>query len=228
MVQTAKNDEETEAPRPWTVRSLSPLFWLLLILALIGGVAIGYWLTAAPAPAADSAEVGFARDMSVHHAQAVEMSMLLYDRTEDPVMRQLALDILLTQQNQIGRMESWLTLWDYPLLTMEPKMAWMGMPTTGLMPGMATREQLNELAAAEGVEADAIFMQLMIPHHQSGVAMAEAILQRSDQPVVRDLAQSMIDGQRKEVELMQELLQQKGYEPMPEMAPMEMAPMDMN
>lgn len=196
-------------------RGTSPLVWLLLAVGIVAAGALGYWLGVGQQPGPDSPEVGFARDMSVHHAQAVEMAMLLYDRTEDEVMRQLAVDIWLTQQNQIGRMESWLTMWDEPLLTMEPKMVWMGMPTDGLMPGMATREELNALTAAEGTQADAIFMQLMIPHHISGVAMAEAIMERSDHPVVDDLAQSMVTAQAKEIELMQELLQAKGYEPVP-------------
>ncbi|MBE2224297.1 MAG: DUF305 domain-containing protein [Anaerolineae bacterium] len=46
----------------------------------------------------ESADVGFAHDMYDHHRQAVEMSTLLYDRTEDETMRILAYDILTMQQ----------------------------------------------------------------------------------------------------------------------------------
>lgn len=39
------------------------------------------------APAESSADVGFARDMSVHHQQAVEMSFIVRDRTKDEDVR---------------------------------------------------------------------------------------------------------------------------------------------
>ncbi|NEE26328.1 DUF305 domain-containing protein, partial [Streptomyces sp. SID7982] len=60
---------------------------------------------AAPAPAvpaADSADAGFARDMAVHHQQAVEMSFLVRDSTGDEEIRTLAYDIANTQANQRG------------------------------------------------------------------------------------------------------------------------------
>src|SRR3954470_19426249 len=48
-------------------------------------------------PAADSADAGFARDMAVHHQQAVEMSYIVRDRTADEDIRRLAYDIAQTQ-----------------------------------------------------------------------------------------------------------------------------------
>ena len=208
--------EKTMTNETQSKSKVTPLYWLLLVLTLLAAAGLSFRLAAQQPPGPNSTEVGFARDMSVHHAQAVEMALLVYDDTEDPVIRQLARDIILTQQNQIGRMEAWLQSWNQPLLSMEPKMAWMGMPTMGLMPGMATREQLNALAAAEGVEADGLFLQLMIVHHRSGVQMAEAALERTRHPLVVDLAESMVQGQQKEVELMQAILQAKGFEPVPE------------
>lgn len=116
------------------------------------------------------------------------MSALLYDRTEDEIMRILAYDILTAQQAQIGIMSGWLDVWGYRWSSVGPKMEWMGMSVEGLMPGMATREELNRLAAANGIDADAIFIQLMIPHHRSGVAMAEAAVAQAKTEIVRILA----------------------------------------
>ena len=84
------------------------------------------------------------------------------------------------------------------------------------MPGMATPEQLNQLRGLMGVEADGLFLQLMISHHRSGVAMGQAALARAQRPEVRVLAQSIVDAQTSEIALMQELLQQKGFPPVPE------------
>jgi uncharacterized protein (DUF305 family) len=198
--------------------TLTPLVLLSLIVwSVIVGL-LGYWLGTrqSPGPGEDSPEVGFARDMMLHHAQAVDMATLLRDRTDDPDMRQLALDILLTQQAQIGRMQGWLTLWGYPLAGTGPAMAWMGMPVTGLMPGMATPEQLNRLRGLTGEAADGLFLQLMIAHHRSGVTMGEAALSRAKQPDVRALAQSIVVAQTSEIGLMQGLLEQKGFPPVPE------------
>lgn len=192
----------------------------MLLLLIVGG--FGYWLKASQVPGPNSADVGFARDMSEHHRQAVEMSALLYDRTDDEIMRILAYDILTTQQAQIGIMSGWLDAWGYRWFGSGPKMEWMGMSVAGLMPGMATRTELNQLQDAQGVEADALFMQLMIPHHRAGVLMAEAAARQAKTEIVRNLAQGMAEAQQAEIEYMQQLLQEKGYEPVPDTPPMNM------
>jgi len=214
------NDEELHS-NPIASRP-RPTFSFLAILSIVAFSLVtgmlGYWFGVRQwsGPGEDSPDVGFARDMMTHHAQAVDMATLLRDRTDDPEMRQLALDIMLTQQAQIGQMQGWLTLWGYPIARTEPAMSWMGMPTSGPMPGMATPEQINQLRGLTGVEADGLFLQLMIAHHRSGVAMGQAALARAQRPEVRALAQSIVDAQTSEITLMQELLQQKGLPPVPE------------
>lgn len=197
------------------------LLTALVNVALAVTIAIlSFWLGTrrSPGPGPDSPEVGFARDMMTHHAQAVDMATLLRDRTADPALKQFALDIMLTQQGQIGQMRGWLDSWGHPVASTGPAMAWMGMPTTGRMPGMASPEDLNRLRNLSGEEADGLFLQLMIVHHRAGVAMGEAILSRTDRSEVRALAQSIVAAQAGEVAFMQELLQQKGFPPVPEQA----------
>jgi uncharacterized protein (DUF305 family) len=128
-------------------------------------------------------------------------------------MQQLALDIMLTQQAQIGQMQGWLAAWGLPYASTEPAMSWMGMPTTDPMPGMASATAINRLRDLSGVEADVLFLQLMIPHHVAGVAMAEGVLTRSEQRPVRALAQAIANAQQSEINYMQGLLQQKGQPP---------------
>jgi len=205
---------ETRAARPWL------LLLLVGLAALLLGTLGGYWLRAAQTPAAGSADAGFARDMSLHHEQAVQMASLVYDRSDDPAIRSLAYDILTTQQGQIGIMSGWLDAWGLPWTSAGPRMAWMGMPTEGLMPGMATPEQMAALRAARGQAADILFLQLMIPHHQGGVAMAAAAAQQAKREPVRLLAQSMVEAQTLEIDYMNELLQARGQSPLPA------APMD--
>ena len=153
------------------------------------------------------------------------MAQLLYDRTDDPDMQLLALDIMLTQQAQIGQMQGWLNSWGQPLANAGPSMAWIGMPTTDLMPGMATVSDINRLRDLKGIEADGLFLQLMIPHHRSGVEMANAVLEYTAQPEVIALAQAIVNSQSNEIDFMQSLLQAKGFPPVPEAEqPMHHAP----
>ncbi len=161
-------------------------------------------------PTDDSAEAGFARDMSVHHAQAVEMAELLRNRTQSEEIRILAVDMALTQQGQIGQMHGWLAAWGLPLTRTGPAMAWMGHPTESRMPGMARPEEIEELREASPEETDVRFLQLMIPHHQAAIPMAEAALERSDRPEVERLARAIAASQGAEIEAMQDLLQSRG------------------
>lgn len=74
------------------------------------------------------------------------------------------------------------------------------------MPGMATFEQLEELGTLTGVAAERMFLELMIAHHQGGVEMAEAVLDRTDTRVVVDLATGIVKAQQSEIELMERML----------------------
>lgn len=166
----------------------------------------------ARAPADDSAEAGFARDMMVHHAQAVQMAEIVRDKTESEEIRSLAADIDLTQQGQIGQMQGWLQVWGLPATGSEPAMSWMGHPTEGRMPGMASPEEIDNLQKASPEDADVLFLQLMIPHHEAAVPMAEAALDGTDRPEVKRLAGAIIASQQAEIELMKGLLQARGGE----------------
>lgn len=207
-----------ESPSPRAARTFDVLTVLSSAALLVIVAILAFWLGTRRtfAPGENSPDVGFARDMMTHHTQAVDMATLLRDRTDDLEMRQLALDIMLTQQVQIGQMQGWLTLWGYIIARTEPAMSWMGMPVSGPMPGMATPEQLNRLRSLNGKEAEALFLQLMIAHHRGGVAMGQAALVRAQRPEVRALAQSIVDAQMSETALMQELLQQRGFPPVRE------------
>lgn len=185
------------------------LLLIALIGALLGALAVLVWQGARAAPVSEqSPEIGFARDMIVHHNQAVQMALWVYNQGADPTLKGIALDMLLTQQTQIGQMQGWLQVWNLPIAGTEPPMTWMGMPTSGLMPGMATSNQMVALRDSSGTAADKLFIQLMIPHHQSGIHMANAILSLTSIPAVRDLALSVVASQEREIKELDTLLAQ--------------------
>ncbi|MCX5196951.1 DUF305 domain-containing protein [Streptomyces sp. NBC_00249] len=215
----------------WAAGAAVVLAVLFAVGATVAAPAGGTGAGAGTRPSLYSPDAGFARDMSVHHQQAVEMSFVVRDRTQDEPVRSLAYDIANTQANQRGMMLGWLDLWDLPkVVSGEPPMSWMAAPEQGghtghaghgaqaaqdgaLMPGMATKEELVRLGAAGGRDAEVLYLQLMTDHHKGGVAMAEACARQCRVPAERALAQGMAEAQQSELTLMADMLKQRGAAP---------------
>ncbi len=202
-------DNGSQAPNPAQSRRIR---LLLVIVAMLIFALVALFVLTNNNPFAVtttvSPEAGFARDMIVHHAQAVTLALILYDHTQNADLHQIALDIILSQQNQIGQMQGWLYLWNLPTSGPDLPMAWMNEPYEGLMPGMATDEQIAALRVATGTDLDRMFIQLMIPHHQNAIHIAQAILDRTTIPAVQNLARSMIQSQTGEIGILQSILDQ--------------------
>ncbi|WP_454316618.1 DUF305 domain-containing protein [Streptomyces phaeoluteigriseus] len=170
-------------------------------------------------PSVDSADAGFARDMAVHHQQAVEMSYIVRDRTKDEEVRRLAYDIAQTQANQRGMLIGWLDLWGLPKVSSDEPMAWMDMAGMAsgedgaLMPGMATHSEMKKLGALNGKQAEIFYLQLMTDHHQGGVHMAQGCADKCTVGVEKRLARGMVEAQQSEMELMADLLKSRGAAP---------------
>ncbi|MFB8243732.1 DUF305 domain-containing protein [Streptomyces sp. NPDC055952] len=197
-----------------------PLVAAAAVTALVAAGAITYAVAGddggTTVPSAQSADAGFARDMAVHHQQAVEMSYIVRDRTEDEDVRRLAYDIAQTQANQRGMMLGWLDLWSLPKVTSEPPMTWMDMGGAvsgedgALMPGMATNAEMDKLGKLSGKQAEIYYLRLMTDHHRGGVHMAEGCVRACTVGVEKRLAQGMVDAQQSEIELMADLLEERG------------------
>ena len=53
-------------------------------------------------------------------------------------------------------------------------MTWMNEPTPiDRMPGLASDADIDKLLASSGTDADKLFADLMIAHHQGGIHMAQ-------------------------------------------------------
>ena len=62
---------------------------------------------------------------------------------------------------------------------------------------------------------DVDFLQLMIRHHQGGLAMEQYALDHAAKSYVRDLADQMLQTQSSEIISMEQLLRQLGGTPLP-------------
>ena len=186
----------------------------VLVFGLIVGLAVGFLGPRLRTPGDGSAEAGFLRDMSTHHAQAVEMSMIAHANSANQAVVTLAGDIALTQHGQINYMQAWLRDWHLSPTSSRPPMAWMpdpaGSVVNGLMPGMATPSQMAALRSATGRDLDVMFLRLMRQHHLGGIHMAQEILKQADNDDVTWLANTMVASQQGEIALIDTMLKQLG------------------
>ncbi|HEY9391154.1 MAG TPA: DUF305 domain-containing protein [Mycobacteriales bacterium] len=212
-------------PARWLVTTLVAVIALALGAAgfALGAVTGGPdGSSVVPVPADTSVEVGFARDMITHHQQAIQMAGITRDRSSDPAVRLLAFDIETGQLDQVGQLRGWLEIWGKNPNNPGEPMGWMPASEShmdhganGLMPGMATPEQMAALRAAKGQALDVLFLQLMIQHHQGGLPMAQYAVDHASQPVVRELARAMVKAQSAEVISMEQMLRDRGATPLP-------------
>ncbi|MFD3510627.1 DUF305 domain-containing protein [Nocardia sp. NPDC058666] len=203
----------------------------LLLLGAVAGVLLRMPLEKASEPAPSAVDIGFAQDMSAHHAQAVDMAGVALIASTDNDVRRLAYDILTTQQNQIGRMQAWLQLWGESNQNVDGYMGWMaddhgsaghhgsGSPAMSgpmqQMPGMASQEEMTALRQSTGPALDTMFLQLMLRHHQGGTPMLDYAAEHADTTAVRTLAATMSKTQSSESQLMTTMLATRGATPLP-------------
>ena len=143
------------------------------------------------------------------------MSEIVHRRSPDPDVNYLAFDVLSTQQGQVGIMTGWLDQWGEPHSSAEPAMAWMGAPSDGPMPGMATEEEIRSLDTLPVPEMTEQYLRLMIRHHRAALPMAQFAAENAGRSDVAGFAENMDAGQGSEIELMQDMLVERGWAPEP-------------
>jgi uncharacterized protein (DUF305 family) len=204
---------------------------LVGVLFLLAAGALGFAFAGGgtPTPTDNSVAAGLARDMTDHHAQAVDMATIVQGRTTDADIRYLATDIALGQTSQMGQMQGWLNVWKLSIGRSGPPMAWMNqshstmqmgngstmnpsmmqLQANGLMPGMATQAEVNQLRTLPVKQADVLFLKLMIAHHKGGVAMCQVAIDETKVPVVDNLCRTIVASQTLEITQMTQLLDQR-------------------
>ncbi|WP_345751563.1 DUF305 domain-containing protein [Microbacterium rhizophilus] len=205
-------------------RSGRPPAWALAALAvvLVAGLAfaVGRFSTFGQAPSGpNAADIGFARDMQMHHAQAVEMAMIQYRATDDDELRLISYDIATAQSQQSGQMFDWIEDWGVPQRGSDPIMQWMSADGghdhggSGAEPatedelraamGMAGDADLAALRTATGTERDCLFTDLMIRHHAGALEMVDAVQRLGSDPRVARTAGGMAESQQREIQALE-------------------------
>ena len=159
-----------------------------------------------------AADVMFMQGMISHHAQALEMTVLVETRSNREAMELMAQRITLSQEDEIAMMQGWLR--DRDLLV--PDLATHHAPDFESMPGMLTDEELERLDQVQGFEFDSLFLELMITHHEGALTMVENLLDQpgsAQDPVLFAFTSDVTSDQDSEIERMTAML--RGFSPDP-------------
>lgn len=138
-------------------------------------------------PVYSEADVTFMQEMILHHAQALQMTALVPDRTETEAIRRMADRMERSQGDEIDQMIQWLERrgeetpghLDHMLHDIEPLKTEGHLHhghDHGDMHGMLSNEQMEELAAASGSEFDRLFLEFMIFHHEGAIYMVHELM----------------------------------------------------
>ena len=158
--------------------------------------------------------------MIPHHEQALELSRLVLDA--DGVRertRALAEFIVADQTAEIDTMRAWRDAWRRaaPARGADPGhgagahgssatvVTGCGDHHHAEMKGMATPTQLAALEAAEGFEADRMFLELMIVHHEGAIEMAQTEVDNGQNADVSALAENIIASQTTQITTMEDI-----------------------
>ncbi|MFM2353400.1 MAG: hypothetical protein RLZZ608_806 [Actinomycetota bacterium] len=153
------------------------------------------------------ADVMFVQMMIPHHEQAVEMSELILAKDGvDPEVAALAEQIKAAQGPEIELMRQWLDGWGIGTAEDMGGMDHGGTGGMGGMDGMMSDEQMAQLESASGADGSALFLELMIEHHEGAVDMAEDVIDDGHSADVRALAEQIVTSQTAEIATMRDLL----------------------
>ena len=141
-------------------------------------------------------DLKFIDAMSKHHRSAIEMATMAHSTLQHTGLKKLAGQIPVDQQREIARMKLWRDRW------------YKGLPVIGGDPtlsGMGADMDMSQMKMMKpGRDYDAMFIDMMVTHHERAVAMSRAALASAEHQEIKTLAQQIIDAQSKEIEEMRQ------------------------
>jgi len=145
----------------------------------------------------------FLNQMIMHHQGAVMSAQMMIADSQRPELRDLAQRIITAQQREIDQMRTWRDTW----YGATRDSALPGMMGGGMMGGMMNRDQMRQMMGANA-DFDRMFLQMMIPHHEAAITMAQQALGQAEHPEIKTLAQHIVTTQQAEIGEMQGYLRE--------------------
>ena len=165
------------------------------------------------------ADVSFMQGMIIHHHQALLMSRLATQRTNNKTLLDLANRIDVSQADEIAFMQTWLR--EREEIAPEPSKDHQE-HAEHKMAGMATPAQMIQLAASKSTDFDRLFLKLMIAHHDGAITMVEDLRDwpgSTYDPQLNEFASDVSNDQAVEIERMNGLLVGLSTDPRAGLAP---------
>lgn len=133
--------------------------------------------------------------MVPHHDGAVEMARVAVMNAEHPEIEQLAENTITMQRAEIKALES----------IKKQEFGTSGVPTDTSMGQMRSMGMMMDpQSLADEKPFDRAFIDSMIPHHQSAIEMAGVARDRTDNPEIEELANNIVEAQRRETSQMKQ------------------------
>lgn len=142
-----------------------------------------------------------------HHQGAIDMAKLVPSRAKHTELKEMANEIITAQQKEIDDMIAWQKAWGFPASTgemMEDHSA-MGVEAENLT-------MTQELEKLSGDAFDKRFVELMIKHHESAIAMSRPASKNAQRQEIKTLASAVINAQEAEISQMRAWISDWGYE----------------
>lgn len=139
----------------------------------------------------------FAMMMKSHHQAAVDMSEVELESGKGDELKKMAQNIIDSQKKEIIELQSFLNNHKNPDKNYDPAMKDQGFSKVmdrnmTMMMDMTKMDQTTS--------TDKHFVQMMIPHHQGAIMMAEGFVQFGKDPGLINMAKKMITDQTMEIE----------------------------
>jgi uncharacterized protein (DUF305 family) len=130
-----------------------------------------------------------------HHQMAVDMATMAAPKFEHQPLKDAAKTIVDDQTKEIAQLRQWRGQWYSGAAPAENMQ----------LPGMSSMSMdMSHMQSMSGHALDMMFIDMMIPHHEGGLAMGQDALAKAEHPEIKELAQKMIEKQKKEIEQMQQ------------------------
>lgn len=143
--------------------------------------------------------------MVVHHQAAVEMSQAEVQRGQRADVKQLAQNIISSQESQIKEMQQ-IAQQDY---NFTPSTALPASTQQGVLMGepilMTFPQDINDLKSAS--DPDTMFLQMMIPHHAMAIVQADTQLMYGGNRQLKTISQNIVSSQSHEIGEIRDMLQ---------------------
>ena len=132
--------------------------------------------------------------MVPHHQGAVDMAEVALENAEHEEIRNLAEDVVGSQEAEIEELR-------------DIKRREFG---TSEIPSGMSQEEMGAMGMMDDPQAladedpfDRAFIDAMMPHHRSAIAMAQVALRESDNRQIREIARDIVEAQRREIAQME-------------------------